>query len=148
MKLDQKWQFRIKAPQLSFRQKGQTREIACFAGLSGKKTWSSELRLKKWQISGWELKKSSTASSVWDSELQGFGKNEILGVPLKRIAKYDVFWKWLNFKHFLGSQLEAPQFLRDTRKKDRVFYIFAISQSRAPRNLDKKWQFRMEAPGF
>ena len=85
---------------------------------------------------------------MWDSELQGFGKNEILGVPLKRIAKYDVFWKWLNFKQFLGSQLEAPQFLRDTRKKDSVFCIFAISQSRAPRNLDKKWQFRMEAPGF
>ena len=102
----------------------------------------------KWQISGSELKKSSTGPSVSNSELQGFGKNEILGVPLKRIAKYEVFWKWPNFKHFLGSQLEAPQFLRDTRKKDSVFCIFAISQSRAPRNLDKKWQFRMEAPGF
>ena len=102
----------------------------------------------KWQISGSELKKSSTGPSVSNSELQGFGKNEILGVPLKRIAKYEVFWKWPNFKHFLGSQLEAPQFLRDTRKKDSVFCIFAISQSRAPRNLDKKWQFRIEAPGF
>ena len=71
-----------------------------------------------------ELKKSSTAPSASDSELQGFGKNEILGVPLKRIAKYDVFWKWLNFKQFLGSQLEAPQFLRDTRKKNSVFLHF------------------------
>ena len=56
-------------------------------------------------------------------------------MPLKRIAKYDVFWKGPNFKHFLGSQLEAPQILRDTRKKDSVFYIFAIDQSRAPKKM-------------
>ena len=76
------------------------------------------------QISGFELTKSSTGSSALDSELQGLGKNGILGVSLKRIAKYDVFWKGPNFKDFLGSQLEAPQFLRDTRKKDGVFLHF------------------------
>ena len=80
MKLEKKWQFRTKAPQLSFKQNGQTREIACFAGSSGKNPWSSELRLKKCQISGWELRKSSTASLVWDFELQGLRENEISGV--------------------------------------------------------------------
>ena len=84
----------------------------------------------KWQISGLELKKSSTGPSVSNSELQGFGKNEILGVPLKRIAKYDVFWKWPNFKQFLDSQLEAPQFLSDTRKKKIVFFAFLQFPSR------------------
>ena len=55
--------------------------------------------------------------------------------PPQTCAKYNVFWKGLNFKEFLGSQLEAPQMLRDARKKDSVFYIFAIYQSRAPKKM-------------
>ena len=51
----------------------------------------------KWQISGSELKKSSTASSVWDSELQGFGKKLNFRGVFKTYRKIRGFLKRTQF---------------------------------------------------